>query len=78
MPLLYESGAESRFDKVVVITAPAKLRRARSDVPTDGRDRRLIDDREKVARADYTFTNIGSLEELDAFVGSVMEELARA
>jgi dephospho-CoA kinase len=78
VPLLYESGGESRFDKVVVITAPVKLRRARSEVADDGRERRLIDDREKVARADYAFKNVGSLEELDTFVGSVMHELAPA
>lgn len=75
VPLLYESGSEGRFDKVVVITAPAKLRRARSDVAVDGREQRLIDDREKIGRADYSFKNVGSLEELDAFVGSVMHDL---
>src|SRR5581483_5383011 len=75
VPLLYESGSESRFDKVVVITAPAKLRRARSDVADDGRDTRLIDDREKVARADYAYKNVGSIEELDAFGASVMHDL---
>ncbi|HET7136897.1 MAG TPA: dephospho-CoA kinase, partial [Gaiellaceae bacterium] len=64
VPLLYEVGAESRFDKVVVITAPSKLRRARSQVATDDREARLVDEREKVARADYAFRNTGSLEEL--------------
>jgi dephospho-CoA kinase len=77
VPLLYETGGDARFDKVVVITAPSKLRKARSVVATeDGRQSRLIDDREKAARADYSFSNVGTLEELDAFVGSVMEELA--
>jgi dephospho-CoA kinase len=76
VPLLYESGGDARFDKVVVITAPKKLRRARSHVVVDDRESRLIDDREKVARADYAFTNIGSIEELDAFVASVMRDLA--
>ena len=75
VPLLYESGGDARFDKVVVITAPKKLRRARSHVVMDDRESRLIDDREKVARADYAFTNIGSIEELDAFVASVMRDL---
>jgi dephospho-CoA kinase len=75
VPLLYESGAEERFDKVVVITAPSKLRRARSEVATEEREARLIDDREKVARADYSFRNIGTVEELDHFVGSVMHDL---
>jgi dephospho-CoA kinase len=76
VPLLYESGSETRFDKVVVITAPSKLRRARSEVATDDRESRLIDDRDKVARADYAFRNTGSLEELDDFVAGVMTDLA--
>lgn len=75
VPLLYESGGEERFDKVVVITAPSKVRRARSEVATDEREARLIDDREKVARADFSFRNTGSLDDLDAFVASVMHEL---
>jgi dephospho-CoA kinase len=75
VPLLYESGGEERFDKIVVITAPAKLRRARSEMATDERETRLIDDREKVQRADYSYRNIGTPEELDAFVASVMHDL---
>jgi dephospho-CoA kinase len=78
VPLLYETGGDSRFDKVVVITAPSKLRRARSQVATDDRASRLLDDREKVARADYSYKNIGTIEELDAFVGSVMDDLVSA
>jgi dephospho-CoA kinase len=76
VPLLYETGGDARFDKVVVITAPAKLRRARSVVATDDREARLIPDAEKVQRADFSFTNTGSLEELDAFVKSVLVELS--
>jgi dephospho-CoA kinase len=76
VPLLYETGGDARFDKVVVITAPAKLRRARSEVTADDREARLLPDSEKVKRADYSYTNIGSVEELDAFVASVMRDLA--
>ena len=75
VPLLYETGGDARFDKVVVITAPSKLRKARSTVATEDREARLIPDADKVARADYSFKNTGSLEELDAFVKSVMAEL---
>jgi dephospho-CoA kinase len=75
VPLLYEVGGESRFDKVVVITAPTKLRRARSELTVDERDARFLPEREKVSRADFAFTNTGTLEELDAFVESVMREL---
>ena len=78
VPLLYETGGHARFDKVVVITAPRKLRRARSEVATDDRESRLLDEREKVERADYSYTNIGTIEELDAFVGSVMLDLVPA
>ncbi|HEX7625936.1 MAG TPA: dephospho-CoA kinase [Gaiellaceae bacterium] len=76
VPLLFETGGDARFDKVVVITAPTKLRRARSIVATEDREARLIPDSEKVQRADFTFKNTGSLEELDEFVMSVMHSLA--
>jgi dephospho-CoA kinase len=76
VPLLYETGGDARFDKVVVITAPSKLRRARSDVTADDRESRLIPDSEKVKRADFSYKNIGTLEELDAFVKSVLAELS--
>jgi dephospho-CoA kinase len=76
VPLLYEAGSESQFDKVVVVTAPRRLRQARSLAAVDGREQRLKDDREKVALADYSYVNTGTLEELDAFVASVMADLA--
>jgi dephospho-CoA kinase len=76
VPLLYESGGDARFDKVVVITAPTKLRRMRSELATEARESRLIDDKEKVARADFSYRNIGTPEELDAFVESVMRSLS--
>lgn len=75
VPLLYEVGGESRFDKVVLITAPAKLRDARRTVSRDDRDKRLIHDDEKAKRADFVYVNTGSLEELDAWVAGVMHEL---
>ena len=75
VPLLYETGGDARFDKVVVITAPTKLRRARSQVAADDRESRLMPDAEKLKRADFAYKNTGSLEELDAFVKSVMAEL---
>jgi dephospho-CoA kinase len=75
VPLLYETGSEGRFDKVVVITAPPTLRRARSVVAMGDREARLVPDREKVKRADYSYRNTGSLEELDEFVASVMHDL---
>ena len=75
VPLLYEVGGETRFDKVVVITAPEQLREARANVSLKGRSDRLIPDREKVERADFSYVNTGSLQELDAFVAGVMNRL---
>ena len=77
VPLLYEVGAEERFDAVIVVTAPAKLREQRRRVPRDDRDDRLLPDREKVARADYHYVNIGTFEDLDAWVVETMEDLRR-
>jgi dephospho-CoA kinase len=76
VPLLYEVGGESRFDVVVVITAPAELRRERSQVEdAGGREPRLIPDEEKVSRADFAYVNDGTRQELDDFVGGVVEQL---
>jgi dephospho-CoA kinase len=75
VPLLYETGGDKRFDKVVVITAPAKLREQRRRVARDDRDARLLPDREKVKRADFAYVNTGTLEDLDAWVAGVMEKL---
>ena len=75
VPLLYEVGGEGRFDAVVLVTAPADVRGGRSEVPAELREARLIPDEEKAKRADYVFVNDGSLEELDAFVARVMDEL---
>jgi dephospho-CoA kinase len=75
VPLLYETGGEARFDAVVVITAPDALRAERARVPVEGRSGRLIPDDEKVGRADFAYVNDGSLEELDAFIVGVVEQL---
>jgi dephospho-CoA kinase len=74
IPLLFETGGESRFDKVVVVTAPRELRVERRGEFTD-REARLIPDEEKVRRADFAYVNDGTLEELDGFVAGVVESL---
>ena len=77
VPLLYEAGADGRFDAVVVVTAPLELRKERTPVPLEERSARLLPEEEKVARADYVYVNDGTLEELDAWVARVLEELSR-
>ena len=78
VPLLYETGGDSRFDKVVVVTAPKALRDARRTPYPGDREVRLLPDREKAKRADFAYVNTGSLDDLDAFVAGVMRELAEA
>ena len=76
VPLLYEVDGQDRFDAVVVVTAPPEIRAARTRVPSELREPRLLPDEEKAAKADYVYVNDGSLEELDAFVAGVMDDLA--
>ena len=76
VPLLYETRAETRFDAVVVITAPEEVRAARTKVTSvPDRERRLLPDEEKIARAEFAYVNDGSLDELDAFVADVLARL---
>jgi len=75
IPLLYETGGEERFDKVVVLTASPSVREARRGVFAE-REARLIPDEEKMRRGNFAYVNDGSLEELDAFVDGVVQELA--
>jgi dephospho-CoA kinase len=77
VPLLYEVGGEDRFDAVVVVTAPPEVRAARTDVAIEDREPRLLPDSVKVAQADFSFVNDGSLDKLDDFVTAVMQELTR-
>ena len=74
IPLLYETGGETRFDAVVVITAPPQIRAERRPVLAR-RETRLLPEGEKVRRADFAYVNDGSLEDLDRFVASVVERL---
>lgn len=73
IPLLYETGGETRFDVVVVVTAPSAVREARiQPAHRERREARLLPDEEKARRADFSYVNDGSLEDLDRFVASVL------
>ena len=74
IPLLYETGGEVSYDKVVVVTASPSVREARRGVFAE-REERLIPDEEKLRRADFGYVNDGTLAELDAFVDGVVQEL---
>ena len=76
IPLLFETGGEARFDRVVVVTAPPEVRQARRGAVAEREDR-LVPEEEKLRRADFAYVNDGSLEELDSFVAGVLEDLRR-
>jgi dephospho-CoA kinase len=76
VPLLYEVGGDERFDAVVAITAPEDLRRERSRVNSpEQRESRLIPDEEKAARADFSYVNGGTRQQLDDFVAETIRAL---
>ena len=76
VPLLYEVGGESRFDVIVLVTAPEELRRERARAAdTEQRELRLISDEEKAQRADFVYVNDGTRAQLDDFVRHVVDEL---
>ncbi|MGH3024648.1 MAG: dephospho-CoA kinase [Gaiellaceae bacterium] len=77
VPLLFEVGGETRFDKVVVVTASSEARVARRLGPIRDRERRLLADEEKAKRADFVYVNDGTLAELDEFVSGVVATLSR-
>jgi dephospho-CoA kinase len=75
VPLLYEAGSQDSFDRVVLVTAPLGLRKARKAFDTTPREERLLPDKDKAKQADFVYVNDGSLDDLDRFVADVMETL---
>ena len=80
IPLLFETGAESSFDYVVLITAPAEMRRRRLSAKlTDSEfERRLaqqMSEDEKIARSDFVFHNTGDRKALREFVGQTVAQI---
>jgi dephospho-CoA kinase len=75
VPLLYEVGSEKRFDKVVLVTAPLGLRKARKAFDTAPREERLQPDRDKAKKADFVYVNDGTLDDLDRFVAEVLDTI---
>lgn len=78
VPLLYEAGGESRFDKVVVVTASPEVRISRRIGPLREREQRLVPEEEKIRKADFVYVNDGTLTDLDEFVSGVMATLSGA
>ena len=84
IPLLYETGGESKVDAVAVVTAPEAVQKARVlDRPgmTEARFsailRQQVPDAEKRARAHFVIDTGGGLEPTRAQVAAVIAALAK-
>jgi dephospho-CoA kinase len=77
VPLLFEAGLEGRYDRVVLVTAPDDVRRARVGPDFDRRSARQLPEDEKRRRADEVVDNTGPLEELDAWAADLVRRLGR-
>ena len=83
IPLLFETGGESRVDVVVVVSAPAEVQRERVLARPGMTPEKLaailarqLPDPEKVARADFVVPTGGSLEATRRAVDAIIACLA--
>ena len=79
IPLLFETGGAEAFDKVIVVSASAKLQRDRvlaRPGMTEEKFRQILDrqmpDSEKRARADFIVDTSGSMDETSAQVRHIL------
>ena len=82
IPLLFETGGEDGFDRVVVVTAPADVQRARvlarpgmTEASLEAVLNRQVPDAEKRARADFVVESSRGVEDARAQVRSILDEL---
>ena len=83
VPLLFETGGESRVDLVVVVSAPESIQRARalqrdgmSDAKLDAMLSRQMSDVEKRRRAHFVIDTAGRLEQTRMQVSQFMRAVA--
>lgn len=78
VPMLLEAGMEGMFDYVILIRAPESVRLRRCEQTLgpgefQRRNARQMPDEDREPSCHAVFDNRGSLEDLDAFVGGIME-----
>jgi dephospho-CoA kinase len=79
IPLLFEIAGERDFDKVIVVSAPAEVQRARvlgrsgmTNEKLDAILARQVPDEEKRARADFVVDTSGDLSTTEAQVRDII------
>ena len=83
VPLLFESGLETSFDAVIMVTADEIIRlkrlekRGMSEEEVQKRSKRHLDEKRKLEKSDYIIYNNGSLEDLYQNIDTVLEKLER-
>ena len=85
IPLLFETGGESEFDKVIVVSAPGDVQRARV-LQRPGMNaqklelmlERQLPDEEKRRRADFVIDTAGDLSTTEAQVRDILDCLGLA
>ncbi|MCY7398836.1 MAG: dephospho-CoA kinase [Sphingomonas bacterium] len=85
IPLLFETGGEATFDKVIVVSAPAALQRERvlvrpgmTTAKFDSILARQLPDADKRARADFVIDTSGTLPRTRAQVNHILACLGLA
>ena len=83
IPLLFETGGEKRVDRIVVVSAPADIQRARvlarpgmTEEKLDAIFARQMPDAEKRARADFVLDTSGSFDNLRQQITAVIQKLS--
>jgi dephospho-CoA kinase len=84
IPLLFETGADSRVDVTVVVSAPAEVQRkrvlARPGMSAEKLEHllaRQLSDTERRARADYVINSGSSLEDMHTALDKLIESLKK-
>ena len=80
VPLLFEAGMESGFDKTIAVVADEAIRNeragARGHRAVESRSSRQLSQEEKADRADIVVRNDGTLEDLERELSTALETIA--